>query len=573
MPLYTKQSLDFLRQRIDLSDILSIYLDLKRVGSSYQALCPFHEEKTPSFKVQRGEHHFHCYGCGAHGDAIQFLMESVHMGFTEAVEFLAERYHVVLEKETGTKENKGPSKTALKEVLHFAKLLYHTYLLYSKEGHEALQYLYQRGLDLDFVLHFQIGYAPKSIEYTLKPLLAKGVKKRLIEEVGLLNKSGNRPFFADRILFPILDHLGSPIAFSARKFKEETFGGKYINSPETILFKKSNHFFGISYSRRRIAKEKKVLLVEGQIDALRLIQAGLDYTLAPLGTAFGQTHVKQLQDLGVQTVYLALDGDVAGREAGVKIGDLLQSQGVEVFVLPIPQDLDPDTFIRQEGVEKFEQLFDEKLEYLPFMIHVLSEGKDVTTPAGKNLLITQVRERLQSWENPIMVHESVKRLAFLLQVPQEILGIGMVRQNYEKQAVEPIKVIDVNYDRILEGDLLRWLILFNNEANAEIGLLFKVIYSEDFILPEAKQLFLQLKEAHGKNQKIDLLSLASYLEEDTRVFVDEIFQRKIAKERGDTLWKEALQKLLDRNWMGKREEVRSKIQSGQYSDDPSTGSC
>jgi DNA primase len=269
--MFTKESLELLRQRIDLPEVLSGHLDLQRSGSSYKALCPFHEEKTPSFMVQRGDSHYHCFGCGAHGDAIAFLMTHVKMGFAEAVESLAERFQVTLEKSEEPQGEKGPSKAKLKQALELASNLYHYLLLYSVEGQVALRYLYQRGLDLDFIRQFQVGFAVRQGDLLMRYLRIHAIDERLQEQAGLISvaQSGRmRDFFSDRITFPIRDALGAVIGFSARKFKEETFGGKYINTPETPLFKKSRVLFGLSYCRSRIAKEAKAIIVEGQIDCL-----------------------------------------------------------------------------------------------------------------------------------------------------------------------------------------------------------------------------------------------------------------------------------------------------------------
>src|SRR5581483_4197855 len=321
--MFTKESLEQLRQRIDLADVLSTHLSLQRSGSSYKALCPFHEEKTPSFIIQKGGSHYHCFGCGAHGDAIAFLMTHVKMGFSEAVESLAERFQVTLEKNEEPLGEKGPSKAHLKQALDLASQLYHYLLLHSADGQVALRYLYERGIDLDFIQKFQVGFAPRQGDILMRYLRAHSIDERIQEIAGLISisQSGRvRDFFCERIIFPIRDALGAVIGFSARKFKEETFGGKYINTPETPLFKKSRVLFGLSYCRSRIAKETKAIIVEGQVDCLRLIHAGFNYTVAGQGTAFGEEHVRELLHLGVKKIYLALDGDSAGQEAAVKIG-------------------------------------------------------------------------------------------------------------------------------------------------------------------------------------------------------------------------------------------------------------
>lgn len=201
MPLYTQESIETLRQRIDLVDVLMSHLELKRSGASYKALCPFHEEKSPSFIVQKGDSHYHCFGCGAHGDAIAFLMGHLKMGFVQAVESLAERFQVTLEKNDDVEAEKGPSKAALKNALEHAAQFYHYLLLHSVEGHEALQYLYKRGMDLSFIQRFELGYAPKNGDILFKYLRSEQIEEAIIEQVGLLN-SKKRDFFMQRILFP-----------------------------------------------------------------------------------------------------------------------------------------------------------------------------------------------------------------------------------------------------------------------------------------------------------------------------------------------------------------------------------
>ena len=377
--MYTKESLELLRQRIDLVEVLTPHLQLHRAGAAFKALCPFHEEKTPSFIVQRGDSHYHCFGCGAHGDAIAFLMNNVKMSFTEAVEHLAERFGVPLEKMDASEEVKGPSKSVLKEALDRAARLYHFLLLHSEEGQKALEYLYQRGIDLDFIRTFQIGYASNSPDLLKRFLYAQNVSEEVLLETGLIAASSKRDFFCDRITFPIRDPMGAVIGFSARKFKEETYGGKYINTSETPLFKKSQVLFALSYCRQKIAKERKAIIVEGQIDALRLIHSGFNYTVAGQGTAFGEGHVRELCHLGVNHVYLALDGDTAGQEAAVKIGHLFQRKGVEVTVISLPPGADPDSLLKERGPTYFQDLLGQGKDYLTFLFAHLAKTLDPTS--------------------------------------------------------------------------------------------------------------------------------------------------------------------------------------------------
>ena len=565
MPQFLQESLENLRQKIDLIDVLSSHLELKPAGATYKALCPFHDEKSPSFTVRRGDSHYHCFGCGAHGDAIAFLMNHQKLSFLDAVESLAKRFHVHLEQ-TDEGVEKGPNKARLKEALDAACRLYHFLLLHTPDGHKALHYLYRRGIDLDFIKEFQIGLALSSVfrQY----MWEKGFNDQIMQEAGLLSltQSGQlRDFFSDRITFPIRQATGEVIGFSARKYKEETFGGKYINTPETPLFKKSRILFGLNYSRKRIAKERKVIVVEGQIDTLRLIQRGFNYTVAAGGTAFGEGHVRELVSLGVQHAYLALDGDLAGQEACCKVGDLFQHEGIEVSVVNLPEGSDPDSFIREGG--DFNALLEKSQDYLSFIVHYRSQTINIDTPAGKNELIQRLSAQIRRWSAPLMVHESLRKLAHLTQVPEEMLGIGInhLPNIYIKKSAS-IGHQEVDPHLILEGDLLRWFLLMAESHPRLIEAVKAHLAPEDFRTPLCRKLY-QVYLDHLREQKpYDWLSIAITLDDpEGQQLMSDLLQKKV--KRSEESFCETVQKILDRNWMYNREQIKMRIQSGQCSDE------
>lgn len=572
MAIFSKDSLETLRQRIDLVDVLSAHLDLKKSGASYKALCPFHDEKSPSFMVQKGDHHYHCFGCGAHGDAIGFLMTHLKMGFMEAVENLAQRYNVHLEQVEGENEIKGPNKSLLKEALDHACRFFHFALLHTEEGHEALQYLFGRGIDLTFIRHFHIGLAPKASGMLRKVLHGKFIKDEVMEEAGLIapGKTGGwREFFSDRITFPIRDSAGAVIGFSARKYKEETFGGKYVNTPETPLFKKSRVLFGLNYCRRRIAKERKAIIVEGQIDALRLIQTGFNITVAGQGTAFGEGHVKELVALGINQVFLALDADGAGQEAAGKIGNLFQKEGVEVRVVNMPSGLDPDAFLTEQGPEAFMNLLEESADYLTFLVGHESKRLNMNSPAGKNELVQNIAKRIREWNQGLMVHESLRKLAYLTQVPESmvLLDQSHVPNLYIKKSGS-VGLPTIDPDRIIETDFLRWLLLMGERQPAFIEMARHNLNADSFRVPICRALYQIFLERFEKGSACDLLSLASQMEEgEGQVLINELMHKKVNKEKAEELFEASIQKILDRNWMQLREEIKMKIQGGQCSDD------
>ncbi len=568
MPLYSRESLEILRQKLDLVDLLSSHIKLKRSGAYFKALCPFHEEKSPSFTVQAGDSHYHCFGCGAHGDGIAFLMNYVKMSFAEAVEYLAERYSIPLTAKAKEEDEAYRQKAALRQCMAAAARFYHFFLLYSQEGRKALEYLYARGLDLEFIYTFQVGLAPKQEGILTALMRDLNYAPSILNQVGLLGN--NREFFLERIIFPILDSSGSVVGFSGRKLFQESFGPKYMNTKETILFKKSKVLFGLSHSRKRIAKEKRAIIVEGQIDALRLIQEGLNFTIAGQGTAFGEDHVQELLKLDVKEVFLALDGDTAGQQAAIKIGDLLQNEGVEVYVLKFPKDSDPDKVLQDEGIQGFVKYLDKAPDYLTFLVDYHAKNIDLSSPAKKNNVLEEITARIRRWQHPLIVHESLRKLAKLLEVPEEILPVsqGNETKKLTIQKNASLGNIYLDPDRILETDLLRWLFLKGGEVNL-VNLIKKHLTAEDFKIANCRRLFeFFFSRYSDDNQSCDLLNLAINVEKaEDQLFLSDLLQKKVNLERAELGAKDTLKKILYRNWMDKREQIKRKINNKKHSDE------
>lgn len=561
----SKESLEQLRQKVDLVDLLSSYIDLKRSGAYHKACCPFHEERTPSFVVQPGSSFYHCFGCQAHGDAISFLMDHQRLSFSEAVELLAERYQIVLEYEQTSEKTKG--KKVFMEAIAKAQEYFHEKLLTSKEGNQALDYLSKRGIDLDFVKKFELGLAPKEGKALAEILLKIAPKNELIE-IGLLNQYGSS-FFYDRITFPIRNAQGAVVGFSARLFKESTTGGKYINSKESFIFKKSHLFFGLNYSRMRLAKGKKVLLVEGQIDALRLIDHGLNATLAPLGTALTESHVEKLVQLGVEKAYIAFDSDDAGMNAALKSGHLLQKKKITTYIVPMPKKYDPDSYVQKYGAKAFGELLNKKVDYLAFVVRYLSKNSDMSDPAQKARLIEKITNKIKEWEDPVMVHESLKKVASLMQVPESMLGLSEVGTTQKFSAssasLKPKKSLAHQY---LETDVLVWLVQKDLPTEKLLKIAVKNLPANVFENSQCASLYQIIIEKLQKHEEIDSLSLLiESPDEKTQKLLSWLMEKKIHKEHAEKLFVNAVQHLLDHRWMQKREEIKLKLQSGLIAED------
>ncbi len=573
MVRFTKESLDQLRSRIDLAEVLSQHIDLKRAGASFKALCPFHEERSPSFVVNRGDTHYHCFGCGAHGDAIQFLMQHLRLSFGDSVQQLAERFQVHLEQvEGGSTHTKSVNKPRLKEALDAASRFYQTILLHTEEGRRALDYLASRTIDLDFINAFQVGLSPKQEGLFRKYMHQAHFTDDDLIEAGLLVDRGGklREFFSERVMFPILDVQGQTIGFSARKISESTFGGKYINTSETPLFKKSRILFGLAASRRRIIKQKQAIIVEGGLDALRMIYHGYDLTVAALGTAFGEDHAHELASLGVTRVFLLFDGDTAGQEASVKVGNLFQKRGIEVCVAELAPGQDPDSLLVKRGPAAITEALLEAKEYLAFLWQHYSKNLHADSPAEKNSIVQELVLRVRDWNNPVMVHESLKKISSLTGIPEEMLGLDVVKPRtlFFKQSISKNATSEIDPDRILEQDLLRWLIIMGPSSSEFALMCHKNITAEDFRLDIAKQVYTRVLSCLLEDKPLDLLGITVDIEhDDIQLFLSEILNKKVNREKAKEHFTETIMRIKERNWMHERESVKMKIHLGKASED------
>ncbi len=358
---------------MSISDVLGTYLKLEKTGVNHKARCPFHNEKTPSFFLSSSRNTYYCFGCGAKGDIFTFVQEFEGLDFTGALHLLADRAGVELEKfEPKNKEEKDE----LYSVLERATVFFEDNLLKNKK---ALEYLLARGLSSDTVKKWRLGYAPNEWRSLSTYLQEGGVTPHLMERAGLIKKGareagdGFYDVFRGRIIFPIADTSGRIIAFSGRIFDDVPDAPKYLNSPETILFVKSETLHGLDKAKIALRKKDYSILVEGQIDLLMCHQAGFDNTVASSGTAFTEAHLLKLKRLSNRILFI-FDGDNAGFQASLKSGDLAFSLGMEVKFAELPKGDDPAELIRKD-VEAFRSSIKNSKHMIDFYLdQLLGEG-------------------------------------------------------------------------------------------------------------------------------------------------------------------------------------------------------
>ncbi|MGE0874930.1 MAG: DNA primase [Burkholderiales bacterium] len=448
-----------LLNRVDIVEVVSRYVQLKKAGANHSGLCPFHNEKTPSFSVSAAKQFYHCFGCGAHGNAIGFLMAYAGMGYVDAVKDLASSVGMqVPEWQPRTPEDaaRKERETDLYSVMERAMDFYRTEL---KSSTEAIEYLKQRGLTGEIAARFRIGYAPDG--WTgLKAAFPDYMDKALVE-CGLVIESEGKRYdrFRGRIMFPIFSARGAVIGFGGRVMGDGE--PKYLNSPETPLFEKGREVYGLVQARDAIRTAGKVLVVEGYLDVVALAQFGVGYAVATLGTATTPVHVSRLLRLADEIVF-CFDGDAAGRKAAwraLEVGLPLALDHKPLRFLFLPQGEDPDSYVRRYGKEAFEKLAREAQTLSSFLVSELRARFDLATAEGRSALLSAARPHLQKVAAPALKLQLVKEFAELARVTQDeaerLLELRSVAPMHSRAA--PVRRMSTD-ERSQERNLLQCVI-------------------------------------------------------------------------------------------------------------------
>lgn len=415
-----KSFIQDLLNRLDIVDVIERYVPLKKAGANYAACCPFHSEKSPSFTVSQSKQFYHCFGCGAHGTAISFVMEHAGMGFVDAVEELARGIGVEVPREAAT-PGQVQQKVApdLYEVMQAATRYYREQL---KQSPRAIDYLKKRGLSGEIAARFGIGYAPDGWQ-NLSSIVTSYQDASLVATGLVIEGDAGKRYdrFRDRIMFPIANARGQIIGFGGRIL--DSGEPKYLNSPETALFEKGHELYGLYQAQKAIRAHQQVVVVEGYMDVVALAQHGVEYAVATLGTATTPYHVQKLLRLADQVVF-CFDGDAAGQRAAWRALENSLPQlvdGKRIGFLFLPKEHDPDSYIREFGTEAFEQLLDDSLPLSGYLLRELSAKVDLHSQEGRSNLLEHARPLLQAIAAPAMALMLRKEVAALAGITQQEL--------------------------------------------------------------------------------------------------------------------------------------------------------
>lgn len=380
MPQIPRETVEQVLTATDIVDLIGTYVPVKRAGTRFVALCPFHNEKSPSFSIDPVQQFYHCFGCKKSGDAISFVRDYENLTFVDAVKKLGSRVGITIEEQSlDPQEERDRRKRGRLLDLHREVSRYlHSLLMRSPDAEHAREYLKSRGFGSEMAKSWELGWAPASPKVFLDWAREKGVSGRDLVDSGIALKKetgGLYLRFRDRLMFPIRNDHGDVIAFSGRQLREDPRSGKYINSPETTLFKKSNVLFALDRARKAILDEKAVLICEGQMDAVACQEQGIHHAIACLGTAFTPKHAKTLKRYTKEAI-LCYDSDSAGFTGAERAFRELTAEGVTVRAVKMPAGEDPDSYMQKHGAEAFRKLLAESVDYFDFVIdHAVAEGR------------------------------------------------------------------------------------------------------------------------------------------------------------------------------------------------------
>lgn len=467
MPTYSQSFIEELRAHVDIVQVVQEYVPLRQVGGTYKGLCPFHSEKTPSFNVNREKGFFHCFGCGAGGDAFKFLELQERLTFPEVVKRLAQRFGVPLpEQEDAARDRVAEAERETLLKIHELAAAYFKAQLAAPPGRTAREHLSDRALAQETVEQLGYGYAPADREGLKRRLAAAGIPLALAVRSGLVVQREDGQTvdrFRHRLMVPICRESGSVVAFGGRALNSDQMP-KYLNSPETPIYSKGRTLYGLNLTKPAIRKSNMAVLVEGYFDFAQALQAGVDTVLATCGTALTKHHATLLRRF-TQRVVLSFDPDAAGQGAVEKSSELLVQEGFTVNVAVLPAGQDPDTFVRQAGGTAYRERVAQAHSYLDHLIEAAAKQFDLSKPDSRRQFLTRLLELAAKIPDPAQRDQFADRLAHRAQIDEEVVRQEIRRAAVAKRTTLPERILSVGKElKPAERDLLAALVSQPAEA-------------------------------------------------------------------------------------------------------------
>lgn len=555
--------LDDILSRVDIVEVVSGYIPLKRAGRNFRALCPFHQEKTASFMVSPDRQIYHCFGCGAGGNAFNFLMQYERLEFLEAVEILAKKAGVAL-PETQRQDAKTVSLiTQLYKINELAALFYE-YNLNSSGGAAAKHYLLKRGLKEETIKLFHLGYALDKWEALINHLRSANISLSLLEKAGLiLAKEGGGYYdrFRQRIIFPILDIKSRPIAFGARVLDDAL--PKYINSPETPIYIKGRNLYGLILAKDAIIENDCVAVVEGYLDFILPYQEGLKNIVASLGTAFTTEQARLLKRY-THNVVMVYDADKAGELATLRTLDIFIEEGINVRVVSLPERFDPDLFVRKNGIQDFKEKIKQAENLFDYKLRILKSRYNLKEIEGKANIASEMVPTINKFKNAVLKSEYIKRLAEELNVKEDALWQELSKIKEDKTYADlteakPKRVLNINPTE----KLLMKLML---EETGVISRIKEMLEPADFQDERISRMVSVMFDLIEQGKDIAPNKLINYLqgEDISQVMCESMFMPEALNQNREEVIDDCVQRLKSERLRIKKQHLHEEIKTAQH---------
>lgn len=543
-----------IKEKNPVEEVIAPYVNLKRAGRNLKGLCPFHSEKTPSFTVYPESNSYYCFGCGAGGDSVNFVRQIENLDYIEAVKRLAERAGVTV-PEGDFDDSYARLKLRILEINREAARFYHS-CLFKPEHKWAFDYLTGRGLTLQTIRHFGLGVAPDRWDELLKHLKSKGFTLHEMEQANVIAKGKNNSYydrFRKRTMFPIFDLRGNVLGFSGRRAPDEERGGKYVNTSDTAVYKKSRVLFGMNFAKNYCAE--RILVVEGNMDVISLHQAGFENVIGTLGTAFTDEHARLLARY-TKEVVLSFDSDAAGQKAVSRAMEVLGKTGLSVRIMAVEDGKDPDEFIKKNGPEKFRAVLDGAVNEVEFRLHAAATGLSLETDDGRSKYLNRAAEELSALQDTITADLYIGRLAEQYGVSKEVLagkveqlrkrrhfGAGqkkireIVQPHFQRNTVNPEKQ---QYPRAVhaEEEILSLLILHPDYLKTT------ALQPEQFISTINRRIFQNLQQCVQQQTPFDIGQIAADYSPEEVSYITSLTAKREAFVDPKESFKQSVQTLL-----------------------------
>lgn len=438
-----RETVDRILDTADIVEVVSDFVSLRRRGANFIGLCPFHDEKTPSFSVSPAKQFCHCFGCGKGGSPVGFIMEHEQMSYPEALRYLAKKYHIEIhEKELTSEEKAAQTERESMLVLNeFASQYFEDQLLNTQEGRDiGLSYFYERGFNDDTIKKFHLGYSPENSKAFYTAAVAKGYNKKFLFDTGLCiddRRGGGFDRFHGRVMFPIMNIAGKVIAFGGRTLKKTKEVAKYFNSPESTVYVKNRELYGLFQAKRAIVKEEKCFLVEGYTDVISMHQAGIENVVASSGTSLTEGQIRAIHRF-TDNVTVLYDGDSAGIHASLRGIDMLLAEGLSIKVLLLPDGEDPDSYARTHSASEFKQYINvNETDFISFKTKILLEGTE-RDPIKRAAVIGDVVKSISVIPDAIARSVYARECSIQLGISEDVL-LREIQKNIKLNQEEALK--------------------------------------------------------------------------------------------------------------------------------------